>query len=99
MGAKISRLMIRLFERKQRRILMLGLDGSGKTTILYRMKLGQNVDTIPTIGFNIETVKYKEITFTVWDIGGQSKIRRLWRHYYHHTDVIIYVVDSTDHFR
>ena len=70
----------RLLSKKEVRILMLGLDGAGKTTILYKLKLGDNITTIPTIGFNVETLEYKNINFTVWDVGGQDKIRRLWRH-------------------
>jgi len=75
---------------------MVGLDAAGKTTILYRLKLGEVVTTIPTLGFNVETVKYNNISFTVWDVGGQERIRRLWRHYYDDTDGLIYVVDSND---
>ena len=78
---------------------MLGLDNAGKTTVLYKLKLGEVVSTIPTIGFNVETVEYKNITFTVWDIGGQTKIRPLWQHYYENCDGIIYVVDSSDSLR
>ena len=66
--------------RAERRFLMVGLDAAGKTTILYKLKLGEIVTTIPTIGFNVETVEYKNISFTVWDVGGQDKIRPLWRH-------------------
>jgi hypothetical protein len=69
----------RLFSKKEMRILMVGLDAAGKTTILYKLKLGEIVTTIPTIGFNVETVEYKNINFTVWDVGGQDKIRPLWR--------------------
>ena len=76
-----------------------GLDAAGKTTILYKLKLGEIVTTIPTIGFNVETVEYKNISFTVWDIGGQTKIRPLWQHYYENCDGIIYVVDSSDSLR
>jgi len=75
---------------------MVGLDAAGKTTILYKLKLGEIVTTIPTIGFNVETVEYKNISFTVWDVGGQTKIRKLWRHYFANTDGIIFVVDSND---
>jgi len=76
---------------------MVGLDGAGKTTILYKLKLGEVVlNTIPTIGFNVETVQYKNISFTVWDVGGQHKIRPLWRHYYSQAQGIIFVVDSND---
>lgn len=78
------------------RILMVGLDAAGKTTILYKLKLGEIVTTIPTIGFNVETVEYKNISFTVWDVGGQTKIRKLWRHYFSNTDGVIFVVDSND---
>lgn len=55
---------------------MVGLDAAGKTTILYKLKLGEIVTTIPTIGFNVETVEYKNISFTVWDVGGQDKVRQ-----------------------
>jgi len=75
---------------------MNGLDAAGKTTILYKLKLGEVVTTIPTIGFNVETVGYKNISFTAWDVGGRDKIRPLWRHYYHNTQALIYVVDSND---
>lgn len=87
----------KLFSKKKEcRILMLGLDGAGKTTILYKLKLGEVVATVPTVGFNVETIKYRRIEFTVWDIGGQDKIMSLWRHYYMNTGAIIYVVDSND---
>ena len=75
---------------------MVGLDAAGKTTILYKLKLGEVVTTIPTIGFNVEQVEYKSISFTVWDVGGQDKIRPLWRHYYQNTEGLIFVVDSND---
>ena len=79
MGLGLSKaLFLRLFGKKDVRILMVGLDAAGKTTILYKLKLGEIVTTIPTIGFNVETVEYKNISFTVWDVGGQDKIRPLW---------------------
>merc|ERR1711978_31595 len=96
MGLTMSSVFSRLFGKKQMRILMVGLDAAGKTTILYKLKLGEIVTTIPTIGFNVETVEYKNISFTVWDVGGQDKIRPLWRHYYQNTQGIIFVVDSND---
>lgn len=82
--------------RKEHRILMLGLDAAGKTTLLYRLKLGEILTTIPTIGFNVESVEYENIKFTVWDVGGQSKLRPLWRHYFQGTEALIFVVDSND---
>jgi len=83
--------------RKNSRIVMLGLDAAGKTTILYKLKLDETVSTIPTIGFNVETVKHsKSVSFTVWDIGGQQKLRPLWKHYLKGTDGLIFVVDCWD---
>jgi ADP-ribosylation factor protein 4 len=96
MGLTVSSLWHRLFGKKNMRILMVGLDAAGKTTILYKLKLGEIVTTIPTIGFNVETVEYKNINFTVWDVGGQDKIRPLWRHYFLNTQGLIFVVDSND---
>ena len=81
---------------KDMRILMVGLDGAGKTTVLYKLKLGKVVTATPTIGVNVETVKYKNISFTVWDVGGQDQIRPLWRRYYQNTQGLIFVVDSND---
>lgn len=86
----------KMFGNKEMRILMLGLDAAGKTTILYNLKLGQPVTTIPTVGFNVETVQYKKTRFNVWDVGGQDKIRPLWRHYYTGTQGLIFVVDCAD---
>jgi len=96
MGNVFANLFKNLFGKKEMRILMVGLDAAGKTTILYKLKLGEIVTTIPTIGFNVETVEYKNISFTVWDVGGQDKIRPLWRHYFQNTQGLIFVVDSND---
>merc|ERR1711904_118519 len=62
----------------------------------YKLKLGEVLTTIPTVGFNVETVEYKNISFTVWDVGGQDKIRKLWRFYYQNTQGLIFVIDSND---
>ena len=86
----------RLISKRDVRIVMVGLDAAGKTTVLYKLKLGERVVTVPTIGFNVETLEYKNINFTVWDIGGQDKIRPLWRYYYQNTQAIIFVVDCND---
>ncbi|KAL3833301.1 hypothetical protein ACJIZ3_008037 [Penstemon smallii] len=96
MGLAISRLVKLMFGKREMRILMVGLDASGKTTILYKLKLGEILTTIPTIGFKVETVEYKNVSFTVWDVGGQDKIRPLWRHYFQNTQGLIFVVDSND---
>lgn len=96
MGSTFSYLFNRLLGKEDVRILMVGLDNAGKTTILYRLKLEEVVSTVPTLGFNVETVTYKNISFTVWDIGGQDKIRNLWRVYFQGTQGLIFVVDSAD---
>ncbi|BEI88963.1 ARF/SAR superfamily [Cutaneotrichosporon oleaginosum] len=97
MGGSLSKTFGKfLFGNKEMRILMLGLDAAGKTTILYKLKLNQSVTTIPTVGFNVETVTYKNVKFNVWDVGGQDKIRPLWRHYYTGTQGLIFVIDSAD---
>ena len=59
-------------------------------------QLAEIVTTMSTIGFNVETVEYKNVSFTVWDVGGQDKIRPLWRHYFANTQGLIFVVDSND---
>ncbi len=82
-------------------VVMNGLDAAGQTTVLYRLKFDQYVSTVPTIGFNCERVRgtagaSRGLTFQVWDVGGQEKIRPLWKPYTRATDGIIFVVDSTD---
>ncbi|KAF8467198.1 ADP-ribosylation factor family-domain-containing protein [Kalaharituber pfeilii] len=96
MGGQISKILAKIFGSKEMRLLMLGLDAAGKTTILYKLKLNQPVTTIPTVGFNVETVTYKNVKFNVWDVGGQDKIRPLWRHYFSGTQGLIFVIDSND---
>ncbi|XP_017072382.1 ADP-ribosylation factor-like protein 4A isoform X2 [Drosophila eugracilis] len=82
-------------------VVMLGLDSAGKTTALYRLKFDQYLNTVPTIGFNCEKVqgtigKAKGVNFLVWDVGGQEKLRPLWRSYTRCTDGILFVLDSVD---
>ncbi|GJN36767.1 hypothetical protein PR202_gb25662 [Eleusine coracana subsp. coracana] len=77
MGIVFTRLFSSVFGNREARILVLGLDNAGKTTILYRLQMGEVVSTIPTIGFNVETVQYNNIKFQVWDLGGQTSIRYL----------------------
>jgi len=89
---------------KKHKILIQGLDASGKTTILYRLNwddVGDGgkqevVDTIPTIGFNVESLTLRGYEFTAWDLGGRGKMKTLWKHYYFDTDGLIFVVDSND---
>ncbi|KAG7378814.1 hypothetical protein PHYPSEUDO_009477 [Phytophthora pseudosyringae] len=84
------------FGNRESRIMIIGLDAAGKTTLLYKIKLGELVTTIPTIGFNVETFQYANVKFTAWDIGGQDKIRSLWKHYLFNNDAVIFVVDAAD---
>uniref|UniRef100_A0A6A7GDM7 Adp-ribosylation factor n=1 Tax=Hirondellea gigas TaxID=1518452 RepID=A0A6A7GDM7_9CRUS len=81
---------------KEARMVMVGLDAAGKTSVLYKLKLNERITTIPTIGFNVETLEYKNLKMTIWDVGGQDMIRPLWRHYYQNTQAVIFVVDCTD---
>lgn len=84
--------------QKQAQVLLLGLDGSGKTTMLYRLKYNESVMTVPTVGFNVETLDTdrSSLGLTVWDVGGQKKMRPHWRHYYADTAGLLFVVDSCD---
>jgi small GTP-binding protein len=77
-------------------IFFPGCDAAGKTTILYKLKLGEVVQSIPTVGFNVEDVTFGSLSMNVWDVGGQDRIRKLWRHYYEGTQLLIWVVDSND---
>eukprot|EP01119_Soliformovum_irregulare_P007091 TRINITY_DN19497_c0_g1_i1.p1 TRINITY_DN19497_c0_g1~~TRINITY_DN19497_c0_g1_i1.p1 ORF type:complete len:183 (+),score=46.32 TRINITY_DN19497_c0_g1_i1:135-683(+) len=96
MGGLISVFNDLVNGKQPKRIVLIGLDGSGKTTLLYKLKLNESVHTIPTVGFNVETVTHRNVTFTFWDVGGQDKIRSLWRHYFQGADAIIFMVDSGD---
>ena len=81
---------------KEARILVLGLDNSGKTTILKRLSDEEISDVTPTQGFNVKSLVQNDVTLNVWDIGGQKTIRPYWRNYLDHTDALVYVVDSSD---
>jgi ADP-ribosylation factor protein 1 len=97
MGNLITRLLESFSSKDPKRLLMLGLDAAGKTTILYRLKLGETLVTIPTIGINIETVEYKNLKWTIWDFGGHKKLMDLFmKNYLVNNDAIIYVLDSSD---
>nr|CCM17979.1 ADP-ribosylation factor, putative [Leishmania guyanensis] len=96
MGQWLASAFSSLMGKKEVRIIMVGLDAAGKTTIIYKLKLGEVVTTTPTIGFNVETVEYKNLKFTMWDVGGQQKLRSLWHYYYQGSNGVIFVVDSND---
>lgn len=96
MGGLFSRMFGRAPSPK---ILLLGLDAAGKTTILMHLKGADTTTTKPTIGFHVETVKWAGIELSVWDVAGQDKLRNFWRHYYKGVACIIFVIDSNDHQR
>lgn len=77
-------------------VLLVGLDGSGTTTILYQVKHGKKLETIPTLGMNREIVKVDGMDFELYDVGGLEKVRALWRTYSKEANGVVYVVDSSD---
>ncbi|KAJ3029774.1 UNVERIFIED_CONTAM: ADP-ribosylation factor protein 3 [Siphonaria sp. JEL0065] len=94
--------LLRRFRRdkeKQVRFLILGLDNAGKTSILKRLAQEDITQVKPTQGFNIKSVTQDGINMNVWDIGGQKAIRPYWRNYFDATNVLIYVIDSSDRVR
>mmetsp|Transcript_44033 Transcript_44033/g.140213 ORF Transcript_44033/g.140213 Transcript_44033/m.140213 type:complete len:185 (+) Transcript_44033:151-705(+) len=83
-------------KEKEMRLLMVGLDNAGKTTIVKRLN-GEDISTIsPTLGFNIKTMQFKQYRLNIWDVGGQKTLRSYWRNYYEQTDGLVWVVDSAD---
>jgi len=83
-------------KEKEMRILMVGLDNAGKTTIVKRIN-GEDTSSIsPTLGFNIKTMQYNSFRLNIWDVGGQKTLRSYWRNYYEQTDGMVWVVDSSD---
>ncbi|CAI8019324.1 ADP-ribosylation factor [Geodia barretti] len=81
----LGRIFGRFYKNREIRVIMCGLDAAGKTTILYKLKLGEVITTIPTIGFNVETVSYKNVSLTAWDVGGRDKIVRLAKSVFNRT--------------
>ena len=78
------------------RVLFLGADCVGKTSLLYQLKFNEKITTIPTIGFNVEDINYKDRKITIFDIGGGEKIRHLWKNYMPLTNCILYIIDISD---
>lgn len=101
MGAIFGRIWAKLFGYTEMRILMLGMDAAGKSSILYRLKFGgrEEIKTIPTLEFNVETLYCRHLQLIVWDIGGGEQQRKIWRFYSHGTNGLVFVVDSCDHQR
>ncbi|XP_010301018.2 ADP-ribosylation factor-like protein 11 [Balearica regulorum gibbericeps] len=83
--------------KRDARVVMLGLDFAGKSTLLYKLKSGQAVETCPTVGFNVESLQTPcRVSFTLWDVGGQGSLRASWPDYLEDTNTLIFVLDSTD---
>uniref|UniRef100_A0A3P8WNS3 ADP-ribosylation factor-like 2 n=1 Tax=Cynoglossus semilaevis TaxID=244447 RepID=A0A3P8WNS3_CYNSE len=86
-------------KEREMRLLMLGLDNAGKTTILKKFN-GEDISTIsPTLGFNIQTLEHRGFKLNMWDVGGQKSLRSYWRNYFESTDGLVWVVDSADRLR
>ncbi len=97
MGFILSKI-IEFFSKSRNnfKIIILGIQNAGKTTILYQLSLGQLVKTTPTIGSNVEELTYNNVKFQAWDLGGQESTRSVWDVYYMNTDAVVYVIDSSD---
>ncbi|KAF9411277.1 hypothetical protein HW555_009891 [Spodoptera exigua] len=80
----------------EHKLVLVGLDNAGKTTILYQLLLGEAVHTRPTIGSNVEEVVWRNLRFVMWDLGGQQSLRSAWTTYYTNSEFVIMVIDSTD---
>ncbi|KAF9268393.1 ARF/SAR superfamily [Marasmius fiardii PR-910] len=86
-------------KEKEMRILFLGLDNAGKTTILKKLNGEDILSVSPTLGFNIKTFVHGKYTLNIWDVGGQRTLRPYWRNYFEQTDALVWVVDSGDRMR
>ncbi|XP_078080273.1 ADP-ribosylation factor-like protein 5B isoform X1 [Mustelus asterias] len=95
MGMFLAKVM-GLFCNQEHKVIIVGLDNAGKTTILYQFLMNEVVHTSPTIGSNVEEIVVKNTHFLMWDIGGQDMLRSTWSTYYTNTEFVILVVDSTD---
>ncbi|NXH12531.1 ARL11 protein, partial [Bucco capensis] len=83
--------------QREARVVMLGLDSAGKSTLLYRLKGSQALETCPTVGFNVESLQTPcGLSFTLWDVGGQGRLRASWPEYLEDTDSLLFVLDSAE---
>jgi len=82
-----SRIIFFVLFVSEHKIVLVGLDNAGKTTILYQFLMNEVVQTSPTIGSNVEEVVWKNIHFIMWDLGGQESLRAAWNTYYTNTEV------------
>ena len=81
-------------EQSNKKVLFLGLDNAGKSTLLFQLKDKAFRDTVPTVGLNVEQISYRGLSLTMWDVSGQAT--RLWKHYFDKINAIIFVVDASD---
>ncbi|CAH2292552.1 ADP-ribosylation factor 5C [Pelobates cultripes] len=95
MGQLFAKLMS-IFGNREHKVIIVGLDNAGKTTILYQFLMNEVVHTAPTIGSNVEEIVIRNTQFLMWDIGGQETLRATWNSYYSNTEFVILVIDSTD---
>ena len=78
------------------KIVILGLDNSGKTAIFDKLT-GKDRELMPTKGFNTEKIEYENgFKIDLWEIGGSKEVRPYWKNYFKDVDGIIFVVDSID---
>jgi GTPase SAR1 family protein len=86
------------FSKPKCKVLCVGLDNSGKSTVIQHLKPKQNAvrEITPTVGFNVEQFSRSSINFTVFDMSGAGKYRTLWEHYYKDADAIVFVIDCSD---
>ncbi|KAK2514290.1 Arl11 [Columba guinea] len=93
----MGKLISKGYHKSDARVVMLGLDFAGKSTLLYKLKSSWAMETSPTVGFNVESLQTPcGVSFTLWDIGGQGSLRTSWPDYLEDTNALIFVFDSTD---
>ena len=96
MGFLLSKLWWSLSSERPYKVIVLGLNNAGKTSVLYSMLFGKLVPTQPTLGTNVEEFKFRNVNFCAWDLGGQELLRHSWSLFYAQTDAVIVVIDSAD---
>ncbi|XP_017670485.1 PREDICTED: ADP-ribosylation factor-like protein 11 [Lepidothrix coronata] len=93
----MGKLISKGWKKRDAQVVMLGLNFAGKSTLLYKLKSGQAVETCPTVGFNVESLQTPcGISFTLWDVGGQDSLRASWPDYLEDINTLVFVIDSTD---
>ena len=95
MGFIFSKIFSVLFSDKEVRLLILGLDNAGKITILYQMQFGEVNVKFPTLGFNVESVNYENLTFQMWILVGKVKFHHL-KMLLSERNAVVFVIDSSD---